>query len=157
MRCRVLLLSLTLVGGAAAGGCALVGDPCQAPVTGTATYVSGSTPPPYHHEWSVRLEESSGTVTYSPGYGFTETWSATFTPDATQVAGACRRLRQESDSDTAPGGGTLTVRWQGGGGRATKLKTTDAQAADLVRDGVPPDAWAQAQGGYERWQQTQRR
>lgn len=157
MRCRVLLLSLVLLGGAATGGCALVGDGCAAPVTGTATYVSSSTPPPYHYAWSVRLEESSGTVTYSPGYGATETWSATFIPDAAQVESACRRLRQESDSDTAPGGGRLTVRWQGAGGRATKLKTSDSQAADLVRAAVPPDAWAQAQGGYERWQQAQRR
>lgn len=60
VRCRILVLGLTpLAGGATTGG-ALVGDSCAGPVTGTATYVSGSTPTPHHHEWTVRLEASSG-------------------------------------------------------------------------------------------------
>lgn len=149
-------LSLALLASTATSSCALVGDACSAPVTGTATYVSGSTPPPYHHEWTVRLEESAGTVTYSPGYGACETWSVPFTPEAGQVGQACRQLRRERDRDTATGGGTLTVRWQGGGGRPTKLTTSDPRAVDLVRTAVPSAAWADAQAGYGRWQQTQR-
>ena len=48
----------------------------------------------------MRLEPAAGTVTYSPGYGSTESWSAPFTPDPDQVREACRQLRRESDSDT---------------------------------------------------------
>ena len=157
MRCRVLLLSLALLAGGATTGCALVGDPCAAPLTGTATYVSGSAPPPYHHEWTVLLEESSGTVTWSPGYGSTTSWTATFVPDAEAVAEACRALRGEPDAETATGGGTLTVRWAGDGGRRTRLTTSDARVADLVRSAVPAPAWTEAEGAYERWQQEQRR
>jgi hypothetical protein len=157
MRCRVLLLCVALLGGASTTGCALVRDACAPPVTGTATYVSGSTPPPYHHEWSVRLDASAGTVTYSPGYGSPESWSVAFSPDAERVASACRALRDQPDRATATGGGTLTVHWQGRSGRSIRLTTSDQQAADLVRSAVPPAAWAEAQGAYERWQQTQLR
>ncbi|WP_204912917.1 hypothetical protein [Microlunatus spumicola] len=157
MRSPVLLLCLALVGGGAATGCALVGDPCDAPLTGTATYVSGSTPPPYHHEWTVRLDATSGTVTWSPGYGSTEAWSATFVPDPDRFARACRDLRDRADEETAAGGGTLTVAWTGDSGRRTRLTTSDAQAAEVVRAAVPAPAWAEAQGAYERWQQAQRR
>jgi hypothetical protein len=157
VRCRVLVLSLALLAGGATGGCAFVADPCAGPVTGTATYVSGSTPPPYHHEWTVRLEEASGTVTWSPGYGSSQAWTASFTPDADVVATACRALRDEPDRETATGGGTLTVRWAGGSGRRTRLTTSDARAAELVRGAVPAPAWAEAAGAYERWQQEQRR
>lgn len=156
MRCRTLLLCVALLGAGATGGCSST-DACAGPVTGTATYASGSTPPPYHVEWTVSLEASSGTVTFSPGYGSPLSWSAEFTPDTAQVAAACRRLRALPDSRTPIGGGTLTVRWRGRGGRTTSLRTADQQAPALVRAAVPASAWAQAEGGYERWQQTQRR
>jgi hypothetical protein len=157
VRRPVLLLAVTLVGGLTGGGCASVGDPCAALVAGTATYVSGSTPPPYHVEWTVRLEDSTGTVTFSPGYGSHLSWSATFTPEDASVTESCRRLRRLSGTATATGGGTLTVRWQGVGGRPTRLTSADPLAADLVRTAVPAAAWSQARGGYERWQQSQRR
>ena len=73
------------------------------------------------------------------------------------MTAACRALRDEPDTATAPGGGTLTVRWAGDSGRRTRSTTSDARAADLVRAAVPAPAWAEAEGAYERWQQEQRR
>lgn len=157
MHQRVISLCVILTASSTLNGCSALRDPCAAPVTGTATYVSGSVPPPYHYEWTVRLEASSGTVTYSPGYGSSESWSQTFTPDADQVARVCRQVRREADSETPSGGGTLTVAWRGDSGRSTKLETSDEQAADVVRSAVPAGAWLDAQSAYEHWQQTQRR
>jgi hypothetical protein len=160
VRCSPLLPAVTVALALAAGptaGCALVGDPCEAPVTGSATYVSGSTPPPWHHEWTVRLEGSAGTVTWTPGYGSPEAWSVAFVPDPGAVSAACRELRDAPDAETPPGGGTLTVRWRGAGGRTTGVTTSDAGPADVVRGAVPAAAWAEAQTAYERWRDTQAR
>jgi len=142
VRWRVVLVSLALVAAGASGGCALVGDPCADAVTGTATFVSASVPPPNYQEWTLRLQEGTGSIAFSPGYGSAERWTATFVPDAGQVAQVCRDLQDESDEDTPPGGGTLTVRWQGGSGRATRLSTS---ALVEVRSAFA--RWALAHGG----------
>lgn len=151
MRCGVLLVSLALVAAGAFGGCALVGDPCGAPVTGTATFVSASVPPPYHQEWTLRLADDAGSITYSPGYGSTERWTATFTPDPDQVVRVCRDLQDERDAGTAPGGGTLEVRWQGATGRPTRLTTSDADAGTRVLAVVPTPALVEVQSAFARW------
>src|SRR4051794_17672243 len=156
-RWHALLPGLALLAGAGTGGCALAGDPCAAPITGTATYVSGSTPPPYHGEWTVRLEEAAGTLTFSPGYGSPLARSGTFVARGEPAGAACRRPRHDRDGDTPTGGGTLTVRWRADSGRSTRLVTSDQQAVAVVRTAVPATAWEQAEGAYEVWQQTQRR
>lgn len=96
-------------------------------------------------------------MTWSPGHGSAQAWSASSTPDTEAVAAACRALRDEPDREKATGGGTLTVRWTGGSGRRTRLTTSAARVADLVRSAVPAPAWAEAEGAYGRWQQEQRR
>ena len=145
-----MLVSLALVTAGASGGCALVGDPCADAVTGTATFVSVSVPPPYHQEWTLRLQEGTGSIAFSPGYGSAERWTAPFVPDAGQVAQVCRDLQDESDEDTPPGG-TLTVRWQGGSGRATRLTTSDADAAAGVLAVVPTSAMVEVRSAFSRW------
>jgi hypothetical protein len=45
----------------------------------TYTYVSGSVPPPYHYEYSVKIDaKGNGTITYTPDYVLDTSWTEIF-------------------------------------------------------------------------------
>lgn len=136
-------------------------------LTAEITHRTGSVPPPYNHEWVVRLEPAlSGTLTLSANYADGSSWSAPFTVTEAardEFAATLDTLDLQDgvdeQEDGMVGGPTGAYAISTGDGRAfegplgvsPETRTLQDELDAAAQAVVPPDVWSSVFGDYEAW------
>lgn len=157
MRYRAAGAVLGLLTTGVVSGCGADDSTCSSPpVTGTIRYISGSTPPPYHYEWTLQLDSDHATVTMSPGYNSTRTWTTQFVADPAVIQRACRQLAAVGqDRSDSVGGGRLFVELQGATGPQVRVKSLEREPVDWARAIIPDASWNEVEDPHQAWQQAE--
>jgi len=131
--------------------------------TGTIelTYRSGSTPPPYHYEWTLTVEGTKGSLAFRAGYSPDRTtWTESFDMpdgDATKVCAEIVDAVQSSDEsqDDSVGGssGNSTIETSAGTWSRQFASGPSITLQDAMSTGyIPFDAWDAVHQKFQEYQ-----
>lgn len=158
MTLRLVVVALLLAVAGCGQGAATPGKPVPtetdktmpADFAGEISYANGSVAPPYHYEWRVEFDARGATLTWTPGYEGTESWTETVGDiDRERLYDRLDRagLFEFTDSDDGLVGGPTGRADFGALHDTGTLGTSEAgqdmldEAAAAARDLFPAEVW----------------